>query len=577
MTTPQRWAAPAFIEIRMDAEIGSYQEDDDRSPGEIAFRSKPRGGLSSLTLAAITAAAVAACGNARSQSASQSSASTPVPADAPEGGTIAPAPVADGGAVSVTGKGASVLEHQNGPTRNGRYVDPLLTKARAATMKRDATFNPTIHGMVRAQPLFVDASTGGRGEDMILVATEQNFVHAIDAGGATIWSEQLAAPVPRSALACGNIDPFGVTGTPVIDLTSRTMYLAALTTPDGGKTKKQLLFAVDVDDGSVRPGWPVDVSAAVSGFDSSVQEQRSALALVGGNLFVPYGGILDCGSYHGWVISVRTADPSRVQAWATDARGGSSWAVGGAASDGTSVYVATGNTVGATTWGGGEAVIRFDASTGASFSGATEDFFAPADWQALDSGDKDLGSSSPLILDVPGATPPRVVLQWGKPTTAYLLDPANLGGIGPGFAHADGVAGGETATAPASYTTPKGTFVVANAPCPGGGTITALKVSATSPPKLSAAWCADQHGAGVVAVSTTDGTNDAIVWGLGTTGDNNAAGDQRLHAFDGETGAVVYGGGGANDVMNHLGRFMSPMIAKGAIYVGAQNKLHRFR
>ena len=474
------------------------------------------------------------------------------------------------------GKGASVLEHQNSPTRSGQYVDPLLTKARAATMKRDSTFSPAIQGMVRAQPLFVDASTGGLGRDMILVATEQDWIHAIDTHGATIWSKQLGAPVSRTALACGNIDPYGVTGTPIVDLASRTIYVAALITPDGGHTKRQLVFALSVDDGSLRAGWPVDVSAVVAGFDSSVQAQRSALALAGGNLFVPYGGILDCGTYHGWVISVSTANPSKVKAWATAAKGGSSWAVGGAASDGASVYVATGNTVGASTWGGGEAVIRFAGSAGASFSGATTDFFAPTDWQKLDSNDKDLGSSSPLVLDVPGATPSRVILQWGKPTTAYLLAPSNLGGIGDGFVHQDGVANGETATAPASYTTPKGTFVVANAPCPAGGTVTALAVSATSPPKLSAAWCADQHGAGVLAVSTTDGTNDAVVWGLGTTGDNNAAGDQRLHAFDGETGAVLYGGGGPNDVMNHLGRFMSPMIAKGAIYVGAQQRLHRF-
>jgi len=469
---------------------------------------------------------------------------------------------------------ASVLEFHNSPKRNGLYVDAALTRAQAGKIHRDTTFKPTIRGMVRTQPLFVDGN--GLGKDMILVATEQNWVHAIDEGGAIIWQVQLGTPVPRSALACGNIDPYGITGTPVIDLPSRTMFVAAMTTPDGGTTKKQLVFAISIDNGSVRPGWPVDVEATNAGFHGDSQYQRSALALVGGNLFVPYSGLLDCGSYHGWVIGVNVADPAKVSGWATAAQGGSVWAVGGAASDGSSVYVATGNTRGATTWGGGEAVIRFSAAGGAAFGNQAADFFAPPDWQQLDSGDKDIGSSSPLVLDVPGATPSRVVFQLGKPTTAWLLDPSNLGGIGNGLVSQAGVTGGETATAPASYTTTSGTFVVANAPCPGGGTVTALKVSATSPPRLSAAWCADQHGGGTVAVSTIDGTNDSIVWGLGATGDNSVSGDNRLHAFNGDTGAVLYGGGGAADGMVHIGRFEAPMIAKGSIYVGALNELYRF-
>jgi hypothetical protein len=44
------------------------------------------------------------------------------------------------------------------------------------------------------------------------------FVYALDAGtGARIWERSLGAPVPLSALPCGNINPMGVTGTPTID------------------------------------------------------------------------------------------------------------------------------------------------------------------------------------------------------------------------------------------------------------------------------------------------------------------------------------------------------------------------
>jgi hypothetical protein len=460
-----------------------------------------------------------------------------------------------------------VLEHHNSPTRNGLYIDPALTKAAAAAMHRDASFNPTIAGSIRAQPLFIDGGAGGK--DVVLVATEENWVYAIDTTGAAVWSKQLAAPVPRASLPCGDIDPMGVTGTPVVDGTSRTMYLDAMTTPDGGATKKHLVYALSVDTGDVVGGWPVDVSAAVPGFTSAVQGQRGALALVSGNVFVPYGGHAgDCGNYHGWVVVIPVGNPAGTKAWATPALKGGSWGVGGIASDGTSVYVSTGNTNGPAQWGGGEAVIRFLGSGGATFSGKATDYFAPPDWQALDGRDGDVGSSNPVVFDLPGNTPPRLVFQIGKPTTAWLLNPANLGGIGAGLVAANNVTTGETNTAPVAYTTAMGTTVAFQAPCPAGGDITALRITPGNPPAIHAAWCATQNGQGALAVSSTDGQSNFIVWGL--------AGN-RLHAFDGDTGAAIFNGGGAMDTTAGVGRFQSPMIAKGYVYVGANGQLGRFR
>ena len=114
-------------------------------------------------------------------------------------------------------------------------------------------------------------------------------------------------------MPCGNIDPFGITGTPVIDFASRTLYVDAMVTPDdAGATKKHLIYALSIDDGVVRSGWPIDVAAkAKSGstaFVAQYQGQRAALALVGGTLYVPFGGLYgDCGQYRGevvgWVIN----------------------------------------------------------------------------------------------------------------------------------------------------------------------------------------------------------------------------------------------------------------------------------
>ena len=465
--------------------------------------------------------------------------------------------------------GGSVLEHHNGPQRTGLYVDPTLTKASAATFHLDPTFQAAVSGAVYAQLLYFAAGPGGK--DVLIVATEQNVVAALDAAtGAAVWSRTLGAPVPLSQLPCGNIDPMGITGTPVIDQAARRIYVDAMTTPDGGTTKKRLVFALSVDDGSTVAGWPVDESALVkfngTAFASSIQGQRGALALVNGTLYVPYGGHWgDCGSYHGWVVGIPTANPAAPRAWATDATGGGIWGPSGIASDGTSLFVATGNTFGASSWAGGEALLRLGA--GPTFSGLAADYYAPSNWASLDASDTDIGGSGPLVVDVPGAKPSALLVGLGKDGKIYLVDRASLGGIGGQVAVAQ-VASSEIITAAASYTTSKGTYVVfrgTGSSCPAGqsGELTAVRITATTPPTVVTAWCASQNGTGSPMVTTTDGSSQAIVWSLG------AEGDQRLHGFDGDTGQVVYGGGGAGDTLGSVQRFHTPILAKGRIFVGA--------
>ena len=115
------------------------------------------------------------------------------------------------------------------------------------------------------------------------------------------------------------------------------------------------------------PGWPVDVNATASyngiNFISLAQEERGGLALVNGIVYVSYSGYVgDCGTYHGWVVGVDINNPSNVHAWATTAIGGGIWGHGGVASDGTNMFVVTGNTFNTGgNWMGGEAIIRLQA------------------------------------------------------------------------------------------------------------------------------------------------------------------------------------------------------------------------
>ncbi len=101
-------------------------------------------------------------------------------------------------------------------------------------------------------------------------------------------------PVPLSSLPCGNIDPLGITGTPVVDLPSRALLFDAMTTPDNGATKQHLIYSLNVDTGTTNSGWPVDVNATASLREHRLhlgcQNERGALAVLGGIVYVPYGG-----------------------------------------------------------------------------------------------------------------------------------------------------------------------------------------------------------------------------------------------------------------------------------------------
>jgi len=459
----------------------------------------------------------------------------------------------------------NVTQHHNNASRDGLYIDSAFTPAAAANLTRDLSFNGTIVGNVYAQPLYIENGPGGAA--MIIAVTESNNVYALDAAtGNIIWQRNVGTAI-TSGLPCGNISPLGITGTPIVDLASRSLFFDAETTPTAG-TFKHLIYSLNVDTGNINAGWPVDVGTVVSGFTSSVQSERAALGIVGNIVYVPYGGRFgDCGSYRGRLVGVQINNPAGVMAWATTATGGGVWGPGGVASDGMNPFVVTGNTFGTGgNWGGGEAVIRLQP--GPIFTGSPTDYWAPTNWFNLDNGDTDLGGSGAILVDVPGATPPNLVVALGKDGNAYLLNRANLGGISAPVASLH-VSSSSIIQAAATYRTAQGTYVVFRA---NSSTLTAFRITATSPPTITSGWSVTQtnQGRGSPFVTSTDGTNNVIVWVVGSEG------DQRLHGYDGDTGAVVYAGGGSNELMTGTRKFNTAIAARGRIYVANDNKVYAF-
>ena len=460
----------------------------------------------------------------------------------------------------------NVTQEHNNPSRDGVYIDAAFTSSAAANLVRDLNFNGTISGNVYAQPLYIEGGTNG---PMIIAVTESNNVYALDATtGLPIWSRTDIGPAVTSGLPCGNINPAGITGTPVVDLTSRRLFFDALI---DGTTKKHFIYSLNVDTGATTPGWPVDVNAKASynsiNFVSLAQEERGGLALVNGIVYVSYSGYLgDCGSYHGWVVGVNINNPSTVGAWATTAIGGGIWGHGGVASDGTNMFVVTGNTFNTGgNWMGGEAIIRLQA--GPTWSGQPTDYWVPTNWLSLDNTDTDLGGVSATVVDVPGATPSQLVLALGKDSNAYLINRNNLGGITSPVTQAN-VSGINRGTSAVTYQSSQGTYIAFHN---DAGTISAYKITATNPPTIVFVWSQNQTGRGSPWVTTTDGTNNAIVWVAGV------AGDQRLHGYDGDTGTVIYAGGGSNELMTGTRQWNTGIAARGRIYFGADNKVYAFK
>jgi hypothetical protein len=468
----------------------------------------------------------------------------------------------------------SVLTYHGDPARRGHFVVPALTWQNAGSLQLDSAFDARVDGHLYAQPLYWrDPNNAQKG--LVLTASESNVVQAFDAQtGKEVWRRSVGRPVPRSSLPCGNINPLGITGTPVIDPATQAIYFdAAVEEKDGPRHE---IFGLSLKDGSVLQGFPVDVARALQAagrrFDPRTQNQRAALSLLDGTVYVAFSGHFgDCGDYHGWVVGVPLRQPGNVMSFATRARGGGIWAPGGMPVVGRDIFFSTGNTFGAKEWSDGEAVFRVGADLQRSDN--RRDFFAPADWRSLDAGDVDLGGSNPLPLDVPGAGGTQaLILALGKDRKAYLLDRINLGGIG-GRLTAATVAQSVILAAPASYPFGNDVMVAFDAPgsqCPAGsriGDLTVLKIRGGSPPAMNTAWCGAATGRGSPIVTTTDGHSDPIVWMLGAERDN------RLHAFRGDAGAPLF----ESQPLSGLRHFQTLIATQDRLYVGADGRVYAFK
>lgn len=519
---------------------------------------------------------------------------------------------------SVWGQVVSVLTYHNDNARTGQNTnETVLTPANVRTGSFGRLFSYAVDGQVYAQPLYVPglAIPGQGTHNVVFVATQHDSVYAFDAdsnmgpNGGMLWHISLGTSAATPNNDFGNrygpyhdIDPeVGITGTPVIDPASGTIYVDAFT--HEGTAYFHRIHALNITNGLEQSYSPVTVSASVAGIGVGSKNgvlsfnpqslQRPALTLAGGILFVAYSGFADTDPYHGWVIGFQARNLQQLTNYvfnttpnATTATDGPNAGEGGlwmsgnglSADSNNNLYLEVGNgSFNANVAGGteyGDSFVKLSTSSRL----AVADYFTPFNQASLSAGDQDLGSGGPLVLpdSVGSAAHPHLIVGCGKEGKIYLLDRDNLG-------HYNSVSDSQIIQEIANAV-PGGTWSSAAYfnnlifYHGSGDVLRSFKITngllGTSPASQSTTSFGFP---GATPSISANGTNNAIAWVIQS--DGYPGGAAVLHAYNAyNLGQELYNSSmaGAKDVPGGAIKFTVPTIANGKVYVGAQSALSVF-
>jgi hypothetical protein len=290
---------------------------------------------------------------------------------------------------------------------NGRRTGLSLAMPRVTRHPRVAK-TIKLDGAAYASPIVARGIT--------IVATENDTVYAFTSHFTLLWKRHLGSPSPAAQRPCGNIDPLGITGTPLYSAATGLVYVA----PEySGSPPRHALVALNARTGKI--AWQRSLDLA--GVDAAAMQERGALAVAGGRIWVPFGGLAgDCGNYKGRVVGYRADGQGKPLAYTVPtARGAGMWTPPGPTTDGNGhLYVAVGN--GAS--GVGDRYDRSDSVLELSGQARLVGSFSPSSWATENDHDLDLGSQGPALVGN------RWVFAAGKSGTAYVLRQGHLGGIG---------------------------------------------------------------------------------------------------------------------------------------------------
>jgi uncharacterized repeat protein (TIGR03806 family) len=365
---------------------------------------------------------------------------------------------------------ASALTFHYDNTRQGQNTNELfLTLSSVNTSTFGKLFTYSLDGYMYSEPVYIpNVVINGQPHNIVFAATENNSVYAFDAdsnagaNGGLLWQTNLGI----AEISINNygvryhhnvLNPLiGITGTPVIDPVSGTIFLDTFTGPIANTNSGyHVLHALNITNGTEQPYSPVLVNAQFTGtgvdssngivrFNPSMHMNRPAMTLAGGILFVSYGSYGDTDPYHGWVIGYNatnlvqltnyvfcTTPNATTNVFGVNAAEGALWMGGGGpcVDQNTNVYFEVGNGSFSAHTNGGDYGDSFVKLSAVSNLLVAMDYFAPSNQSSMDVNDTDLGSGGPILLpdSVGSAAHPHLIVGAGKEGTIYLVDRDNMG------------------------------------------------------------------------------------------------------------------------------------------------------
>jgi hypothetical protein len=487
-------------------------------------------------------------------------------------------------------------------------VQPQETSLTPANVKSTAfgkLFSVSVDGAVNAQPLIATNITmsDGQPHTLLLAATENDSVYAFNADAsstAPYWQVSLLetgeTAVPYADVISHDIMPvIGIVGTPVLDPVKGVLYVVAKSKTSSG-THVQRLHALAIQNGSEITNSPVTITAGIAGtasdavggqvsFNALKQNQRSALALNNGTVWIAWASHGDNQPYHGWLLGYNSSDLSQQYVFNDTPNGseGGIWmAAGGPAFDSAgSLYVESGN---------GEfseadnnyasTALRLTPGTGANGTMVIADYFTPFNQASLTSVDADFGVASNLLLPDQTGPVPHLLITADKDSDIYLINRDNMGKYSSTTNYVVQTFFSSTQHLKQNFVFFNNTLYVSGDSSPinafSFNPTTGLFQTSPSSSTSEVFTCTSCYAGGTAPTISANGTGNAVLWTIDNTA-VSVPGPAILRAYNpGNLAHELYDSTQAaanRDQAANAVKFTTPVVANGRVYVGGVNSV----
>lgn len=488
---------------------------------------------------------------------------------------------------------AGVFTQHNDRQRTGQNLQEIALSP--ATINKSGfgkVFSYAVDGDIYAQPLYVSnlllPNLGTR--NVVFVATEHDSIYAFDADGIgsnPIWKRSFidpsrgitTIPVTTADGTSCCFSEIGITGTPVIDPGTFTMYVVVRTREN--LKDVQRLHALDIRTGQLRPNSGVVIDATVQGsgiggdgssitFHPLRSNQRAGLLLLNGVVWVAWGSHDDVQPYHGWVMGFDANTLAKVATWTPtpDGEGAGIWQAGGglSADENGYIYAAMADGSFSASTGGrdyGNAYAKLDIT---SAQPSVADWFMPANAADLDDRNLDVGSGGAMLVPRQDSTPANLIITGTKEGTIYVIDRDNMGHFASD--HNNNV-----------QTLPTTMGIIRSLPAYWNGNVYFIAMNSLPTQfKLQNSLLSPFATSGVTfgfpgatPSISANGNGGGVLWAL-----RHSSGPAVLYAFDAsKVSTLLYSSAElpTRDSAANSVRFAVPTVANGRVYVGGKGGL----